>query len=98
MSGGCSSCGNRASSCVSSLGVDLLEGSRPTLRRALRAALFVGADDGFPLVATITLAVVASQDGGWLFAVGAFLHGSGIIAFRVSVILRFRLFSEDFAQ
>lgn len=83
---------------VSSFRVDLFEVSRPALPRALRAALLVWAYDGFPFVAVIALAVVASQDGGWLFAVGAFLHSGVIIAFRFSARLQFRLFLEDFDQ
>jgi len=73
--------------------VDLLEVTRPALRCALRAALLIGSDDGFPLVAFIALAVVASQDGGWLFTVGAFLHGEAIIAFRFFVRSGFASFS-----
>jgi len=65
--------------------VDLLEVTCSTLCRALRAALLIGADYCFPLIAIIAFAVVASQDGGWLFAVGAFLHGGAIISNRFLV-------------
>lgn len=58
----------------SSLGVNLLEVTSPSFRCALRAALLIGVDDGFPLIALIAFAVIAPQDGGWFFAVSAFLH------------------------